>query len=139
MDDGIAQREEVKRNMTDQKQPTYAEMRHQLDTKMIEAEKLEGETQRQGFVVSAFTGIHHQFEKKVISHGDYIKLVNKLAVYKNGQYNDYIDMLAGAAQMGMLEMAVKQVHPIFSPEAAKDRSQAVTDMFGIQPVQPDRE
>jgi hypothetical protein len=120
-----------------EKQPTYAELRHQLDTKMIEAEKLELEPQRRNFVTSSFAGIHHQLEQKTISHGDYIKLINRLAAFKGGEYNDYVDLMAGAAQVGMLDMVVKQAHPVFSPEEARNRSQAVTDIFGIQPVKPE--
>lgn len=121
------------------KKPTYDELRHDLDTKMLSASTLPTEPERQAFVNQTFVSFHKLYTEKQVSHADYVKLINRLAAFKNGQYNDHIDTLAGSAQMGMLDLVVGQSMPVFSPEQSHKRRQAVNDLTGTQPVEPDTE
>lgn len=119
--------------------PTYEELRHKLDSDMLKASNLPTKPERQGFINRTFTAIHKAYQEKQVDHTHYVKLINRLAVYRQGEYNDYIDTLAGAAQMGMLEIAIQGELSELSPDASKERSQAVTDLTGVQPVKPDEE
>lgn len=119
------------------KKPTYDDLRHDLDTKMLQASNLPTKPERQGFVNRMFVDIHRAYKEKQVNHAEYIKLVNRIAAYRQGEYNDYLDMLAGAAQLGMLELAIQGEVPELSPEAARERSQIITDITGAQPAQPE--
>ncbi|HEY7417682.1 MAG TPA: hypothetical protein VH593_21045, partial [Ktedonobacteraceae bacterium] len=77
------------------KQSQYDTLRHQLDSDMLRESNLPTEPERRGFVNRAFTGLHKAYQQKHVTHAEYIKLVNRLAAYKQGEYNDYIDVLMG--------------------------------------------
>lgn len=119
------------------RQSSYEALRHELDTKMLQATTLPTKPERQGFVNRAFTDIHKAYKEKRVNHAEYIKLINRLAAFRQGEYNDYIDILAGAAQMGMLELAIQGEIAQLSPEQARERRQAITDMTGVQPIKPE--
>jgi len=119
--------------------PTYQDLRHKLDTDMLQNSTLRTKIEQQGFVNRTFVALHKLYEQKQISHADYVKLINRLGAYMQGAFNDYIDTLAGAAQMGMLELAIQGEIPQLTPEAAKERSQAITDITGVEPVNPDKQ
>ena len=119
------------------KKPTYEDLRHDLDTKMMRASSLPTQPEQQTFVNQTFVNLHKQYAEKQISHGDYVKLINRLAAFKGGQFNDHIDTLAGAAQLGMLDMVLNSNIETFSPEQSRLRRDAVTDLTGVQPVEPD--
>jgi hypothetical protein len=119
------------------KQSPYDAMRHDLDTEMLSASTLPTKPQQQGFVNRSFLAIHKALEEKQIHHAEYVKLINRLAAFKQGAYNDYLDMLAGAAQMGMLELAIQGEIAQFTPEAARERSQTVSDITGSPPITPE--
>ncbi|GAC1468023.1 MAG: hypothetical protein PVS3B3_30740 [Ktedonobacteraceae bacterium] len=118
------------------KKPTYDELRHELDTDMINASNLDGK-EEQTFVAESFVAINKAYTDKQVSHDQYVKLINRLAAYKAGKFNDYLDTLAGAAQMGMLDIAVKGTVPQLSPDASQRRRQAVTDLTGVEPIEPE--
>lgn len=121
------------------KKPTYEDLRHKLDSDMLKASSLKTKPEQQGFVNRAFTDIHKASKEKIINHGEYVKLINRLAAYQQGTYNDYIDLLAGAAQLGMLEVAIQGELPQLTPEAARERRQTITDLTGVEPIKPDTE
>jgi hypothetical protein len=121
------------------KKPTYEELKHDLDSKMLQASGLKTKPEQQGFINRTFVAIHKQYKEKSMSHGDYVKLINRLGSYRQGEYNDYIDTLAGAAQMNMLEVVIQGEISQFSPEAACQRRDAITDLTGVEPIQPDQE
>lgn len=122
------------------KKPTYEELRHKLDSDLLKASSLPTKPEQQGFVNRTFMVLHKAYkEEKQINHSEYVKLINRLAVFKNGAYNDYIDTLAGAAQLGMLEVAIQGELSELTPEASRQRSQIVTDLTGVQPVKPEEE
>lgn len=118
------------------KQPGYEELRHDLDSKMLQASGLRTEPERQGFVNRMFLSIHQAHQGKQVNHDEYVKLINRLAAYQGGKFNDYLDILAGAAQLGMLEMAIQGEVSELTPEAARERSQTITGMTGAAPVKP---
>lgn len=123
--------------MSKEKKPTYEELRHKLDSDMLKAGSLKTKPERQGFVNRTFTSLHKAYSEKHINHAEYVKLINRLAVYKSGEFNDYIDLLAGAAQMGMLEVAIQGEHSEFTPEASRERRDMVTDLTGVEPIEPE--
>ncbi len=120
------------------KQPRYEEIRHQLETDMLQASNLKTPIEQQGFINRAFTGLHKAFQEKRITQAEYVKLINRLAAFAGGAFNDYIDVLAGAAQMGMLELAIQGEVPQLTPEAARSRRQEINKLTGTQPVQPEQ-
>ncbi len=113
----------------------YEERRHALDTEMLRASGLATEKERQDFVTTAFLGIQRDYEAKRLDHAVYTKLVNRLAAYAGGAYNDYLDMLAGAATMGMLDVVLGQQGNL--AEQARAHREIVTGLTGVQPVQPE--
>src|SRR5258708_7358480 len=122
-----------------EKKPTFDEWRHKLETDMLQASSLKTEPERRGFVNRTFLSIHKAYQGKQVSHAEYVKLINRLGGYKPGEFNDYIDMLAGAAQLNMLEMVIQGEVPQLEPEQARQRRQAITDLTGVEPQQPDSE
>jgi hypothetical protein len=76
--------------MSKEKQPAYEKLRHELDTSMIQASTLPTEPEQQGFVNRMFISIHKAYQEKRVNHAEYIKLINRLAAFKQGEYNDYI-------------------------------------------------
>lgn len=118
-------------------QSVYDQIRQELDTNMLKASNFEMEIERQVFIELTFTRIHKVYKEKHINHGEYVKLINRLATYRQGEYNDYIDVLAGAAMVDMLEVAIQCEIPTFSPEQARQRSQDITDITGIKPIKPE--
>jgi hypothetical protein len=125
--------------MMAEKKPTYEELKHRLDTAMLKASSLTAETDQQAFITQTFVGIHDRLTAKQVNHEQYLKLINRLAAYKAGAYNDYIDTLAGAAAMNMLAMVVEMSkdEPIAADSVA--RSQAVTNLICMEPVKPDEQ
>jgi hypothetical protein len=121
------------------KKPTYEELRHDLDSAMLKASSLSAEQERREFVTLTFVSIHKHYTEKTINHADYLKLINRLAAFKSGAFNDYIDMLAGSAQVGALAIAVEQSRKQDLAKLARQRSQAVNDLTGTEPIQPDTE
>lgn len=113
---------------------TYDTLRHDLESKMIQASTLPTQPERKGFINRTFSEIHKAYQEKQVNHAEYIRLVNQLAVFKRGQYNDYLDVLVGAAQVGMLETVIQAEIAAFSPEEAKKRSHAITELTNIEPV-----
>lgn len=118
------------------KKPNYEELRHDLDTKMLQACNLPADQQK-GFVNRMFTSIYKAYQEKHVGHADYVKLINRLAAYQQGKFNDYIDILSGAAMMGMLDLALEGDAPQLSPEAARQRRQEITDLTGVVPIKPE--
>lgn len=118
------------------KQPPYEALRHKLDSDMLQAAGLKTDIERRGFVNRTFTGIHKAFTEKQVNQAEYIKLINRLAAYAGGAFNDYIDTLVGAAKLGMLELAIQGELSQMTPEASRQRSQAITDITGVQPIEP---
>ena len=114
----------------------YEELRHKLDSDMLSASSLPTKPERQGFINRTFTSIHKAYQDKQVNKADYVKLINRLAAYRQGEFNDYLDTLAGAAAMGMLEVAIQGELSQLTPEASRERSQAITDMTGVLPIQP---
>jgi hypothetical protein len=119
------------------KQSSYEQLRHKLDSDMLNASSLPTQAERQGFVNRTFTSLHKARQQKQVSQGDYVKLINRLAAYAGGEFNDYIDTLAGAAQLGMLELAIQGEFSQFTPEASRERRDDVTRITGMQPHKPD--
>ena len=119
--------------------PTYEKLKHTLDSDMLSASILPTRIQQQGFVNQVFTSLYKLYEQKEITHTDYVKLINRLGAYKQGAFNDYIDTLAGAASMGMLALVIQGEISQFTPEAAAERRDAVTDLTGVQPIDPDKQ
>lgn len=120
------------------KQQPYEDMRHKLDSDMLQSSSLKVEPERRGFINRTFTSIHNAYREKRINHSEYVKLINRLAAFKQGEYNDYIDMLAGAASMGMLELVIQGEVSQLEPDAARKRSQAITDITGVKPIEPEQ-
>ncbi len=104
---------------------------------MLQANALKTEIEQRGFINQHFMLLHKAREAKRIDQGEYVKLIDRLAAYQRGKFNDYLDMLAGAATLGMLEVIIQGEVPQFEPEQARKRSQAITDMTGVKPAQPD--
>lgn len=120
------------------KQSAYEQLRHQLDSEMLlKAASLKTRIEEQGFINRTFTVLHKAYQEKRITRAEYVKLVNRLAAYAGGAFNDYLDILAGAAQMGMLELAIQGERSELSPEAARDRRESITDLTGVQPIEPE--
>lgn len=115
----------------------YDKLKHQLDNQLLEASKSTNGQEQKYFVTGTFVGIHKAYTAKEVNHAEYLKLVNRLASYKGGAFNDYMDVLTGAAAMGFLDVVVRQNLPAFSPEAARGRSGMITDLTGIQPSDPE--
>lgn len=118
------------------KKPTYDELRHELDTDMLNASSLTGK-EEQAFVAESFVALYKAYTDKHVDHDQYVKLINRLAVYKFGKFNDYLDTLAGAAHLGMLDIAVRGTIPHLSPEASRKRRDTITDLTGVQPIEPE--
>jgi hypothetical protein len=125
--------------MAGPKKPTFGELRRQLESEMLRASGLKTEIERRGFVNRTFTSLYKASQEKQVTHDEYIQLINKLAAFRQGEYSDYLDTLAGAAQMGLLEMVIQGEMAQFSPEQARQRRQEVTDLTGMEPHQPDSE
>ncbi len=121
--------------MNDQK-PSEA-LRQQLDAALLSAASLKTEIEQRGFINQQFMLLHKAREAKRIDQNEYVKLIDRLAAYQRGKFNDYLDMLAGAATLGMLEVVIQGEVPQFEPKQARQRSQAITDMTGVKPSQPD--
>lgn len=121
------------------KQSAYDELRHKLDSDMLAASNLKTKPEQQGFVNRTFTSLHKARQEKKVSQPDYVKLINRLASYAGGAYNDYIDTLAGAAQMGMLELVIQGEMSQFTPEQSRQRRDSVTRITGMQPHKPETE
>jgi hypothetical protein len=121
------------------KQSSYEAIRHKLDSDMLSASNLPTKPEQQGFINRTFISIHKAYQEKRVNHGDYVKLINRLAAYRQGEYNDYIDTLAGAAQLGMLELAIQGELSELTPEASRQRRDAVTGLTGMEPIKPDRD
>ena len=119
------------------KQPSYEYRCHTLDTKMLQASSLPTEQEQQAFVTQTFVDIHKLYQEKHISHADYIRLVNRLAAYKQGAFNDYLDTLVGAAQMNMLDTVVEQSKQQDVAAQSRMRRDAVTGLTGVQPIMHD--
>ncbi len=120
------------------KKPTYEDIRHDLDTNILRASSIESEQEKQAFVNQMFVGIHQHYKERHVYLDDYLKLVNRLAAYKQGAYNDYLDTLVGAARLGVLDLALSGAINV-SPEMARRRSKLVDELTGTQPSQPDEE
>ncbi len=118
--------------------PSYDDIKHKLDSKMIEASSLEGQ-QAQNFVTSTFQWVRSLLDSKQISHKEYVRLINHLANYKNGSFNDYIDLLAGAAQLGQLNVLAAKSQFYNAAEQARRNSQQVTKLTGMEPYNPQEE
>ena len=121
------------------KQPAYDAIRHSLETDMLAAASLKDARAQQGFINRTFTSLHTAYQEQRISQAEYVKLINRLAAYAGGAFNDYIDLLAGAASMGMLAFAIQGEVSQLTPEAARARSQSITDLTGMHPIEPDKE
>jgi hypothetical protein len=119
------------------KQSAYDELRHKLESDMLQASGLKTQIEQQGFINRQFMSLHKAQQEKRVNQDEYVKLVNWLSAYKQGVFNDYLDMLAGAAQMGMLEMVIQGEISQFTPEAARGRRQAITDLTGMTPAEPE--
>lgn len=119
------------------KQPNYEQLRHELDSKLLQAHSLTSVEEQRKFVDQTFAGFHKARQGKQISQQEYVRLINRLAAYKGGAYNDYIDTLAGAAQMGMLDLAMQGGLSALSPEESRKRRDTVTGLTGIEPVEPE--
>lgn len=125
--------------MTKQKNG-YDELRHKLDTEMLQAANLPTEPQRRGFVNRSFLDIHRAYQaKRFINQAEYVRLINRLAAYRQGEYNDYIDVLAGSAHLGMLEMAIQGELSELSPEQARQCRDIITGLTGVEPSQPEEQ
>ena len=125
--------------MAKEKKQTYDELRHTLDSDMLKASTLPTRPERQGFVNRAFLDIHRAYKRKDINHAEYLKLVNRLAEFKQGEYNDYIDTLTGAAHVGLLELAIQGELSVMTPEASRQRRDVITDLTGVHPIKPETE
>jgi hypothetical protein len=121
------------------KKPTYEDLRHELDTNILQSSNLATKIEQQGFINRSFVHIHKVYKEKQVNHADYVKLINRLASYKGGAFNDYIDLLAGAAQMNTLDLVIQGEIPQLTPEASRERSHTITDLTGVQPVQLDQD
>lgn len=115
----------------------YEELRHSLDTSMLSASSLPTKAERQSFINQSFTRLYQAYQQKQVSHAEYVRLINRLGVYRQGEFNDYIDILAGAAHLGMLEIAIKGEIADLSPQAARERRDIVTDLTGLDPIEPE--
>jgi hypothetical protein len=116
---------------------SFDELRHKLETEMLNASSLKTQIEQQGFINRQFMSLHKARQEKRITQPEFVKLINRLAAYQQGRFNDYIDLLAGAAQMGTLEMVIQGEISQFTPEAARQRRDAVTDLAGMQPAEPE--
>ena len=114
----------------------YADLKSKLETSLAQAQSITDQPKQQNFVTDQFTLIHKAYEDKLINHGEYLKLINRLAAYKNAAFNDYIDLLTGAAAAGMLEFFVAQSRKRNEAQAAAARRDMITKVFGIDPVEP---
>jgi hypothetical protein len=120
----------------------YDTLKHELDTQILKASELASKDQQLDFVNRTFQTIHGHLEHKRISHKAYVKLVNTLARYKYPEYNDYLDMLCGAALVGCLDLAIqgsKQDGSIFTPERARQQQEQVNRITGLKPITPEQE
>lgn len=121
---------------------TYDDLKHWLDREMIEATELRGKEEQQAFVTTRFQNLHTAYTSKQLTYKEYLRLINWLASYQGGKFNDYLDVLAGAAQMGILETVLAPGSPFasyISPEAAQKRSQTITNLTGVKPQIPNSE
>lgn len=119
--------------------PNYDQLRHELDSKMLQASNLTTQIEQQGFVNRSFMEIHKAHKQKQVNDDEYVKLVNRLAAYKSGAFNDYLDILAGAAQFDLLELVIQGEMSKFFPEQARQRRQQITYETGIEPVDPEED
>jgi hypothetical protein len=120
----------------------YDSIKHELDTKLIQASNLASNGQQLDFVNATFKWCYQHYEDKHINHEQYVKLINSLARYKQGSFNDYLDMLAGAALVGCLDLAIqgsKQDGSIFTPERARQQQEQVNRITGMKPITPEQE
>lgn len=115
----------------------YETIRHKLESDMLQNSGLRIEIERRGFVNRTFTALHKAYQEKRVSHSEYVRLINRLAAYAQGEFNDYIDTLAGAAQLGMLELAIQGELSQTTPEASRQRQKLINEMTGTRPVQPE--
>ena len=113
----------------------YEDLRHTLDSELLQASRLETSQEKQDFVTRTFIRIHQEYQAKQVDHTTYTKLINRLAAYAGGTYNDYLDMLVGAALVGMLDIMLAQQGNL--AEEARKRGKIVTDLTGVQPVRPE--
>lgn len=118
---------------------SYDDIRRKLSERMQNASSLVGEAERRQFITQEFVDIRKLYTQHEISHPEYIMLVDRLAAYQSGKYNDYLDMLVGAATMGMLDVVVRQSKTQDVAAQSRQRRQEVTDLTGVQPIQPDEQ
>lgn len=117
---------------------SYEKLKHELDTKMLRASGITDEQEQQRFVGQAFKDLYTHYKQHDINHIAYVRLMNRLALYQRGKFNDYVDVLAGSAQLGILDEALQHsAIDELGAEAARKRSQAVTDITGVGPIQPE--
>jgi hypothetical protein len=110
-----------------------------LDTDLLRASDLKQKTERRNFFTQTFSNIDKIYRSKEINHDEYVRLLNRLASFGGGEYNDYLDMLVGAATMGLLDVVIQEEISAFSPEAAQQRSKTITNITGIEPIKPEEE
>ena len=117
---------------------SYESLVHTLATKMLQAASLQEEVQQTAFVRDTFVWIVEQKNKGQLSHKEYLRLVEKLAGYKDRAYDDYLDLLVGAAGMQLLEiyLANEGENPAGH---ARQRSGLVDTLTGGNRVPPEEE
>jgi predicted glycosyl hydrolase (DUF1957 family) len=113
----------------------YDSIFHQLKESMLKANNYESARQQQEFIEEKFKWINEFYEKRQINLQEYRILLDRLAAYKSGIFNDYIDILTGAASMGMLELALHR-GDLFGPDVARKRSKTITRMTDTPPQKP---
>lgn len=121
------------------KQPNYEIIVHELQTKLLQASTQTNQEVQQSFVAYTFKWIHDHYTQKHVNHKQYLALIDRLATFKDGRYNDYLDTLAGAAALGMLDAAIQggaMGISQFTAEASRQRRDAVTDLTGTAPKDP---
>lgn len=116
----------------------YEQINRDLQNKMLAASSLKTEMEKQSFVAQTFVAIHDHYKAKHVTLEEYVKLINKLGTsYAGGSFNDYVDTLAGAAQLNMLDTIIAQSQRGNVAQESRQRRDAVTGLTGVEPIKPE--
>jgi hypothetical protein len=127
--------------MTGKKKPFnfYEQSEHELETAMLKASSLPTEEAHKRFVTETFVLLNQSYQLHQMNKTAYLRLVNRLAAFDGGRYNDYLDLLVGSATMGMLNDTLAQGKNADLAALACTRREEVTRITGMSPITPEQE
>jgi hypothetical protein len=117
----------------------YEQWEHNLQTEMLRASTLPTAETKKQFITATFIRLNLAYEEKAMNKTSYLRLVNRLAAFDGGTYNDYLDLLVGSASMGMLDTLLEEGTQRDLAKLARSRSGDVTRLTGMSPITPEED